>query len=98
MPRKQTTVKFDEIFNYAEKEFNIGWNKCCDIFHRGEILRTPESPNLNIYKEDIVSNLKYDEEHSESKYVYSEDQKLGYKVLISFMKKHNLEEMYVINN
>lgn len=98
MPKNKITVDFDEIFNYADEEFGVHWNKCCDIFHRNEILCTPESRNMEICLSTIESNLKWDKEHPDSKYPYSEDNKLAYKILISFMEKHNLKEMYVIND
>lgn len=98
MPQSKITVDFGEIFNYAEEKFDVHWNKCCDIFHRGGILCSPESSNMEIDLDTIKSNLKWDEENPDRKYVYSEDKKLAYRILISFMEKHNLEEMYVIND
>ena len=99
MPKKRITVDFDEIFHYAKEGFDVQWNKCCDIFHgSSEILTSPESKNKTIYKQDTEANLKWNEENPESKYLNTEDDELAYKILISFMEKHKLEEMYVIND
>jgi hypothetical protein len=98
MPRKQIIVGFDEIFNYAEKEFGVSWNRCCDIFHKGAILCTDEGKNTTLDIGEIEHSLEWDKEHPETKYPLSEDTKLGYKILIDFMNKHKLEEMYVNND
>lgn len=97
MPKQIIVVDFDEVFHYAKEKHNIEWNKCCDIFHRGSILCTDEGKDLSVYLSDLEYSLEYDE-LPKNKLKYSEDKKLGIKILIEFMKKHNLEEAYIRND
>jgi hypothetical protein len=30
--KRETVIPFDDIFNFATKEYGIGWNPCNDLF------------------------------------------------------------------
>lgn len=96
MPRKETIVDFDEIFVFAEEEHNIDWNSCCDIFHRGAILCTDEGKNRDIDLEEMEQSL---EEYLKTEpHYFTKEMRIGYPIVIDFMKKNNLTEMYVRND
>ena len=96
MPRKETIVDFDEIFRFAEEKYNMEWNYCCDIFHRNPILCNDEGKDVTIDLEEFEETLKSSE--TEHNPYFSEKDKIGYPVVISFMKKNNLKEMRVLND
>ena len=96
MPKTQTTVNFDEIFNFAAKKpFNVHWNTANDLFFND--LLTYKSQNT-IYLEDTEHDLDYNERHPEAKYKYTEDQILARRIIVAFMKEHKLKEMLVLND
>ena len=95
--KRETIVGFDEIFDYAEKKYKVDWNKCYDIFHTGAILCTDEGKDRNIDLAEKEAAIKDNEDHP-SKYPWSEDKKLGYKIVIEFMKENNLKTMHVTND
>ncbi len=96
MPKKQITVRFDEIFYFAEKPpYKVGWNACNDLFFN-DILTYKQTNH--IYKEDLKHDLQYDLEHPESKYPYTKDQRLSREIIIAFMEENKLEEILVLND
>ena len=96
MPRKETIVDFDEIFKFAEEKYNIEWNACCDLFHRGHILCNDEGHDVTFELEELELNLKENMEKP-SKY-FTKQMERGYPIIIDFMKINNLTEMRVLND
>jgi hypothetical protein len=98
MPKKEVTVGYDEIFYFAQENFGMSWNQCCDVFYHGhETLSSPECPNKHIYLQDTEGELEYMQEHRDSKTFNTYREKTS-EVLVAFMKKHNLKEMLVLNS
>lgn len=93
---KKTVVDFSDIFQFAKKKHNIEWNTCCDIFHRNPILVCDEGRNKEFDLEEFENEYKYCLENP-GKY-FTESDKIGYPIVIEFMKENNLTEMYVENN
>ncbi len=100
-------VGFDEVFYFAEKYFNIGWNDCCELFLNkmftyGSITQ--------IYMSDVKHNFTYgkdvDKLNGEHLLEYiinfrgtdisklsSEDQRNI--VVLNFMFEHEIDDMEV---
>lgn len=96
MPRQLTVVDFDEIFHFAKDNYDMEWNTCCDVFHRGSILCNEEGKDKKIHLEEIESSLQYLTERPTSP--RNEERKKGYEIVIDFMKQNNLTEMHVLND
>lgn len=96
MSKQQTTVNFADIFHFAEKApFKVHWNTCNDIFFN-DLLKYKGYDN--IYLSDLKHDLEYNDEHPESKYLYTDDQKLARRIMIVFMESKKLKEMLVLND
>jgi hypothetical protein len=97
MLKKQTTVNFSDIFDFAEKEpFNMSWNTCNDAFFREGIL-TYKGSNT-IYLQDEEQQIIDDNDPKYAEYKWSEDLLKAHQALVAFMKKHKLKEMLVLND
>jgi len=96
--KQETIVGYDEIFVYAKERYNVEWNKCCDIFHSGAILCTDKGRDRTIDLTEKEEAVKDNEDHPSIRYPWTEDKKLGYKIVIEFMKEYKLESMHVTND
>lgn len=78
-------VDYSEVFNFAEKKFDIGWNNCCDLFHSSEFFP---------YK-------RYKDFHIDELDGYEEDWGAEYKrpaeILKAFMLENKIKECRIFN-
>ena len=81
-------IDFSDLFSEAEKRLGWGWNKCCDIFHRKEIICSPENPNSRTMYLD-------DEKYYEKKAKEGDETAMAYKLIHDIMKENNLEEVII---
>jgi len=86
----RTEVEINDIFEFAKKEFEKSWNDCGYLFHRTEVL--PFIGHKEFYRKELAEKIKYCEDDKD------ENRKLAYEIILGFMKKHNLEEMYYVGN
>jgi len=84
MIKTQTTCSYTDIFYFAKEHFGIGWNDCCDMFHRSEILR---QEGIVLYLRDI----KYELESSRL-----QTNRKAYEVLRDFLEANALDEVLVL--
>lgn len=83
-------VEINDIFGFAKLKYGHRWNECCNIFQIGgshEVL--PFKGHKSFCLKDLEGNVN-DENYKEFKQAY--------EILISFMKKNKLEEMYYVGD
>lgn len=98
MPKREVIVEFSEIFEFAEKEFKMHWNQCCDVFYSGhETIQSPETQNKHAYLGDCESELEWLRENKDHKY-YNDNKAKTLEVLVAFMKDKKLKEMLILND
>jgi hypothetical protein len=54
MPKTQTTVDFDEIFNFAEKHHGISWNE----YHQADNELKPICKDGKLLVDDSLSEIR----------------------------------------
>ena len=101
-------VGFDEVFYFADKHFNIGWNNCCDLFHGSQVFDYDSI--TQIYLSDVKHNFTYGKEidklngeellqhminfrGTDISELSSEDKRNI--ILLNFMFEHEIEDMEV---
>lgn len=89
--KKESTLDFSNLFLEAEKRLGWSWNKCCDIFHRGEIICTPENPKFkNMYLEDV--------EYYREKAKKGDEEGMAYSLIFDIMEENKIEELKIITD
>lgn len=89
--KKENILDFSELFNEAKKRLGWSWNKCCDIFHSGEIICSPENPNFAVmYLDDI--------EYYEEKAAQGDEKSMGYKLIHDIMRENEIEKLKIITD
>ncbi len=89
--KQKNTLNFSVLFKEAKNKLGWSWNKCCDIFHRGEIICSPENPSFrNMYLED--------EKYYEEKAKAGDEKAMGYKLIHDIMKENNIKELKIITD
>lgn len=82
---------FDELFYFAEKHFNIGWNDCTRLFFDDQYI--PYKGYRDFDLEELESDLLYDKDGG---YFYlTETSKRVYEVIVDFMKSHKVTELRI---
>lgn len=105
---KINRVGFDEVFYFADKHFNIGWNDCSDLFHGSEMFKYESTSE--IYMSDVKHNFTYNNEREKLngeellQYIInflgtdisnlSEDDK-RHIIVLNFMLANDVEDMEV---
>lgn len=88
---KISTLDFADLFEEAKKRLGWSWNKCCDIFHRGEIICSPENPKFrDMYLDDV--------EFYEKKAKEGDEKAMGHKLIHDILRENNLEEIRIITD
>ena len=72
------TVSYKKLFEYAVKEYNIGWCKCYKLFINSGILDYNKT-SYPFYLDDLENDME------NGSTFFSEDTKLAYNIIISFM-------------
>lgn len=86
--QKINRYSFADIFHYAEKKFDISWNKCCDIFHSSEIF------TYNSFDEFTIDEINENLEYVSTKKDYNEKEN-GYFILKSFMEFEGIKDIFI---
>jgi len=81
----RTEVEINDIFDFTKLNYGHGWNDCGNIFR--EVL--PFKGHRSFYLKDLEGDV------NDNNY---KDFKQAYEILISFMKKNDLEEMYYVGD
>lgn len=88
-------VDFSDIFNYAEKRFDIGWNEACDIFFGNSL-------DYKSYNEYNISNLSefYEGDFDESPSYFEDmsDEQKSYYIIEQFMKEKDITDIFIEND
>jgi len=92
--KKKLTVDFDEIFEYAEKQFNIDWNTCNEWFFRDQVLRYK---GYNDIDEDIVSEHFYEMREIKFENLTDNNHRAWY-IIRQFMIDNKIKSMLVLND
>lgn len=93
--KSEKTVNFSEIFEFAEKEFQVDWNQANDLFFNNVL----EYKSFNrFYLGDLEGEVECIQEEEIKNDKYLNKKVKPYQILIAFMKEHNLKEMLVLNN
>ncbi len=93
--KSEKTVNFSEIFEFAEKEFQIGWNQANDLFFNDVLIYKGFN---RFYLGDLQGEVECIQEEEIKNDKYLNKKVKPYQILIAFMKEHNLKEMLVLND
>ncbi len=98
---------FDELFRFAEKRFGIGWNDCCSLFHRSNVLNYHS--HTEFWLCDIIqqTQMYYDkgenvvmpsiEEMSDEEIKSAEHEKdKAYLIIGKFMIEHSVDKVFIL--
>ena len=88
---KEAVLNFSELFMEAEKRLDWHWNKCCDIFHRGEIICSPENSRSRVMYMDDVDYYK-------NKASEGDENAMGYKLIHDIMRENNVTELRIVTD
>lgn len=71
MPKRQTTVDFSEIFDYAKEKHGIEWNAANNLFFRGclEYKKTHNFYLLDMVDDEFLPGFHYDKKDKELKLI-----------------------------
>jgi len=89
-PTRVLVVDFTEIFDHAEKKFELCWDRCTEIFHEGRVIVDNHGGNVELRLEELE---KLSKEAS-----HQGDKKLAHEILIDYMSENELKEIYIVNN
>lgn len=87
--KTEVTLNFAELFAEAERRLGWSWNKCCNIFHRGEIICSPESPNIGY---GSVDEYDYWKEKAEA----GDEKAMAYVLIAELLKENNFTNCKII--
>ncbi len=91
MPKKvsRNEADFSEVFDFAVKEFNVGWNQCNKLFF-GTILDYQKHNDfeLKVLEGDLDPNFEW---------CATGSNKQAKEIMVAFMKKHGLAKLRVYN-
>lgn len=87
--KKENILDFSDLFEEAKKRLGWSWNECCDIFHREEIICSPENRSFrDMYLDDT--------EYYETKAKEGDKIAMGYKLIHDIMRENNLDKLKII--
>lgn len=89
--KKESVLDFSELFSEAKKRLNWEWNKCCTIFHGGEIICSPENPNSKII---YLDDMDYYEEEAKKGDEYA----IARKLIFDLMIENNLDQLRIVTD
>jgi hypothetical protein len=85
---------FSELFRFAEEKFGIGWNDCCDLFHRSEFIRWRNITELYLDDLEEHKNVEITSDRSNLDTKYDWASKIAYE----FMLHHDVKECTIISD
>lgn len=88
---KTNVMNFSELFYEAEKRLGWSWNKCCDIFHRKEIICSPENPNFKNVSTD-------DREYYKDLADKGDEIGMAYKLIQDILEENNIDEITILTD
>ena len=82
-------ANFSDIFDYAEKEFSIGWNAANDMFFNNSLnYKSFNEYDINEITEYFLQDVGFSELSVEAQ---------GYFIIHQFMQDNNIREILIDN-
>ena len=97
-PNVEYKTDFCEIFNYAEREFGIGWNPCNDLFFNDNALTYKSYNEYNV--DEILENFAEGEQEifTKEEIHNMSDTKKTYAIIHHFMVANDIDDIFIGND